>query len=98
MNDFKVGQFYRDTVNGDLLKLLGFSDEVIDTRGPAPFLDPEFEETVQYVRCQVITRDGVYFGIQEMKSAHLNRDRFSKVAGARGLWLKWKHRKIRLAK
>lgn len=78
-NKYKAGNFYRDLVNGDLLKILAFSDEAI--------YDDRPEELVRYVKCAVWIGGVEYLGIQEMKLSNLERvERFAKVTG----WRKWR--------
>ena len=85
----KSSQFYLDTINKDLLKILGFSTEV----------DLEHKETfgaVEYVRCACISNN-VFFGIQEMKTVHLHGARFIRVPWYKQIWFKWKWRDSRLS-
>jgi len=84
--DLKVGQFWRDTVNGDLLKILSFSQE------PNSNAFPGVGGYVDYARCACIVR-GSFFGIQEMRTSHFSDERFRKLGILKALWYRWKLRK-----
>ena len=81
--DLKAGQFWRDTVNGDLLKILSFSQE------PNSNAFPAIGGYVDYVRSACIVR-GSFFGIQEMRAAHFSDERFQKVNWLKSLWYRRK--------
>ncbi len=82
MKKLKTGQFWRDTVNGDLLRILSFSQE------PNANLAPGIEGVggyVEYAKCACMV-DGVYFGIQEMKTSHFETGRFQKPNSFMQFW------------
>lgn len=82
--DLKPGQFWRDTVNTDVLKILGFSFEPIE-QTPATTVT---EET--YVRCACYPRGEYLMGTQEMKTSHLGTERFERVGPVKSLWYRIK--------
>lgn len=57
-----IGQYWKDTINGDLLKVLGI---VVDD-----------ENGLTYVRCASFVLGKQFLGVQEMKAEHLNGERF----------------------
>lgn len=93
-----VGQFWRDTVNGDVLKINSFSDYT-------PPFDRQFEAhgagtmiqdppaPVLYAQCSCYPRGEYYMGIQEMKVVHFGTPRFQKVGWFKSLWYKLKLRR-----
>jgi hypothetical protein len=57
-----IGQYWKDTVNGDLLKVLGFSvDE---------------ENKLRYVKSACFVAGEEFLGIQEMQEKHFEGKRF----------------------
>lgn len=76
--DLKPGQFWRDTVNTDVLKILGFSFE------PTPTV------TETYVRCACYPRGEYLMGTQEMKASQLGTERFQRVGPVKSLWYRIK--------
>lgn len=77
------GQFWRDTVNGDLLKILDFNTVTIGI------------ELVGYVRCACFPGGRYLMGIQEMKTSTLMNGRFKKVGKCKSLWCRWKFNNIK---
>ncbi len=91
----RAGQFYRDIVNGDLLKIINFTFE-IDPAGTVLDVFNDDMPGTEYVRCACIV-NGSYFGIQEMKTSHLdNAERFLRVPRLISVWLRWKYRDSKL--
>lgn len=86
----KVGQFWRDTVNGDLLKILAFSQEMVYVG--ADRLD---DGRIEYVRCACFPLGKYLMGIQEMKTSTLTNGRFKKVGLVKSLWYRWKFKNIK---
>lgn len=90
-SDYKIGDFWRDLVNGDLLKILNFNDTALDPTQP--------EVMTRYVVCACWVNGAAYLGPQEMKLANFERaDRFAKVTGWRERWFRIKHFRTRLKK
>lgn len=85
----QIGDYYRDLVNKDLLKVLGFSDDAIDDTKP--------DQLTRFVKMAVFVCGVTYLGPQEMKLSQLSKvERYQKVTGWR-LWrLKFRHRKMRI--
>ena len=98
--NLKKGQFYQDTVNHDLLKILGFTEEHypenVGGLAGAPIV-------VLYVRCACIS-NGNFFGVQEMKLSTLTQTRieetgafrFERLTWLQELWNSWKWRNSKL--
>lgn len=78
--DLKPGQFWRDTLNTDVLKILGFSFEPIEQMTT--------EET--YVRCACYPRGEYLMGTQEMKASHLETERFERLGPVKSIWYRIK--------
>lgn len=94
MTSMKVGEFYLDTVNHDLLKILGFTKEHYPENMKAE--EAGLPVVVPYVRCACIVND-VFFGIQEMRVSTMALPRFARVEGFwRNLRLRFKYRNSRL--
>ena len=83
----EIGQFWRDTVNTDVLKILGFSFEV--ETGGKTISGGQLPEAI-YVRCACYPRGEYLMGTQEMKSSHLGTERFQKVGFWQSLWYRIK--------
>ncbi len=81
------GQFWRDTVNTDLLKILEVKEETLETGDP--FVSPRETKTAIFVRAACIV-GGKYLGLQEMQASHFETDRFRLIRGSRLLWYRWK--------
>ena len=82
----RVAQFWRDTVNGDLLKILE-----IDTSDSC--LLAGCERPIPYARCACYPRGEYFLGIQEMKASHFEEERFQRVGWFKSLWCKLKIRR-----
>ncbi len=65
MADLKPGQFWRDTINGDVLKILEIDDAAVSV----PL----------YVRSACYPRGEYFMGIQEMKASHFEEARFQPI-------------------
>jgi hypothetical protein len=87
MKDPRQHQFWRDTVTGDVLKILSFSAEPIEpaTSDPASY--------TEYVQCACFPRGESFFGIQEMKVSRLDGIRFIRVNWMKSVWYRWKFRR-----
>ena len=86
--DLKVGQFWLDTVNKDLLRIEGFSFDV-DPDGTDRAIEFGLGRVpgTEYSRCRCYVH-GYYFGIQEMKSSHFqNAARFKRISRLAAYWL-----------
>ncbi len=81
----KPGQFWRDVVLGDVLKILEISNYVSD-----PTLPP-----ILYARCACYPRGEGYLGIQEMKASHFKEERFQRVELGRIKQFWWSKVKFR---
>lgn len=93
MNNLRKGQFWYDTVNHDLLKILGFTTDWQGAIAPM----------VNYVRCACIS-NGNFFGVQEMKVSTFTESRvegslmlrFERLSFFEELWYSWKYRDSQL--
>ncbi len=78
--DLKPGQFWRDTVNGDLLKILEIdsfdASDVCTLAGCEGDLPPR---PIPYVRSACYPRGEYFMGIQEMKASHFEEARFQPI-------------------
>lgn len=72
--DLKPGQFWKDTVNGDVLKIL----EIDDTASLTVPLDG-INVPIPYVRSACYPRGEYFMGIQEMKASHFEEERFQPI-------------------
>jgi hypothetical protein len=92
----RVGQFWRDMVNGDVLRIIEFSEYT-------PAFDRQFEANqrsviiedpprpILYAHCACYPRGEYYMGIQEMKASHfVASERFKPVGRFKSLWYKLK--------
>jgi len=91
--ELKAGQFWRDKVNKDVLRILSFSFEV--TSSGSQQLTGEIRESTlpgnEYARCDCFVH-GTWFGIQEMKSSHFSTDRFEPLSKLAAYWILGKAR------
>jgi hypothetical protein len=91
MKQPELHQFWRDTVNGDVLKILSFSFEV--EMGGTLTIPGELPGT-DYVRCACFPRGESFFGIQEMKVSRLDGERFIKVNWMKSIWFRLKFQRL----
>lgn len=82
MSELRIGQFWRDMVNGDVLKITGFN-----------WTDWQETQQIGYVVCSCYPRGEYYMGIQEMKASHFDTERFKPVGWWKSLWYRVKLRK-----
>jgi hypothetical protein len=80
--DLAVGQFYKDTINGDVLKILELRQEFLRRTVLSETGAKEEEDSTptEFVKCECYVK-GKLFGVQEMKSERLDDPRFVKVDG-----------------
>lgn len=90
--DLKPGQFWRDTVNTDVLKILEISEYVPGSEG-AQLVNKLTGEVVHYARCACYPRAEYLMGIQEMRASRFGDERFHRVRGIKALWYRLKFRK-----
>ena len=79
--DLKAGQFWRDIVNGDVLRLMEFSEYQTDAGMKL------------YAHCACYPRGEYFLGIQEMQAAHFQKERFQRIGWFKSLWYKLKLRR-----
>lgn len=91
-----TGQFWYDTINKDVLKILGISQDNV-LQPEYPFKGQSLYESREFVKCDCYVH-GSRFGILEMRSDRLDGDRFQKLPMvAAYLLLFWQRIKRRLS-
>jgi hypothetical protein len=78
------GQFWRDTVNTDILYV-----SAIEEPDPEPGKIP-----IPNVRCLSFTGGIAYLGVIDLSLLMFSSGRFEKVPEWKALWYRWKFRKV----
>ncbi len=85
MKELRVGQYWLDKINRDILKIREFDRDMSATE------TVKFEERPVYARCACYVH-GHFFGIQEMRTSHFATDRFEPLSKWAAYWILGKAR------